>query len=86
MAEASEPETEYIKLTVVSQDSNQIHYRVNMTTAMSKLKKSYSERVGVPIAALLFLFDGKRINDDETPWSLEMEQYAVIEVMMIHEE
>ena len=47
---------------------------------MGKLKKSYSERVGKPTASLRFLFDGKRINDDETPKSLEMEQVDVIEV------
>ena len=47
---------------------------------MGKLKKSYSERVGAPIASLRFLFDGKRINDEETPKSLEMEQDDVIEV------
>lgn len=38
-----------------------------MTTQMGKLKKSYSERVGVPVASLRFLFDGRRINDEETP-------------------
>jgi len=77
---ADEAETEYIKLKVVGQDSNEIHFRVKMTTQMGKLKKSYSERVGAPIASLRFLFDGKRINDDETPKSLEMEQDDVIEV------
>merc|ERR1711994_1098883 len=77
---ADEAETEYIKLKVVGQDSNEIHFRVKMTTQMGKPKKSYSERVGAPIASLRFLFDGKRINDDETPKSLEMEQDDVIEV------
>ncbi len=51
-----------------------------MTTQMGKLKKSYSERVGVPVSSLRFLFDGRRINDDETPKQLEMEQDDVIEV------
>ena len=60
-------ETEYIKLKVVGQDSNEIHFRVKQTTQMGKLKKSYSERVGVPVTSLRFLFDGRRINDDETP-------------------
>ena len=78
MAETAE--TEYIKLKVVGQDSNEIHFRVKMSTQLGKLKKSYSERVGAPIASLRFLFDGKRINDDETPKSLEMEQDDVIEV------
>merc|ERR1712112_640831 len=73
-------ETEYIKLKVVGQDSNEIHFRVKQTTLMGKLKKSYSERVGVPMASLRFLFDGRRINDDETPKALEMEQDDVIEV------
>merc|ERR1711935_194407 len=78
-AEAS-GETEYIKLKVVGQDSNEIHFRVKMTTQMGKLKKSYSERVGVPVSSLRFLLDGRRINDDETPKQLEMEQDDVIEV------
>ena len=30
---------DYIKLKVVGQDSNEIHFRVKMTTAMGKLKK-----------------------------------------------
>nr|ACO10968.1 Small ubiquitin-related modifier 1-A precursor [Caligus rogercresseyi] len=51
-----------------------------MSTQMGKLKKSYSERVGVPLSSLRFLFDGRRINDDETPKALEMEQDDVIEV------
>merc|ERR1712109_12846 len=78
-AEAS-GETEYIKLKVVGQDSNEIHFRGKQTTQMGKLKKSYAERVGVPITSLRFLFDGRRINDDETPKALEMEQDDVIEV------
>merc|ERR1711979_101265 len=73
-------ETEYIKLKVVGQDANEIHFRVKMSTQMGKLKKSYSERVGVPVSSLRFLFDGRRINDDETPKQLEMEQDDVIEV------
>merc|ERR1739844_683630 len=73
-------DSEYIKLKVVGQDSNEIHFRVKQTTQMGKLKKSYSERVGVPVSSLRFLFDGKRINDDETPKALGMEQEDVIEV------
>ena len=71
---------EYIKLKVVDQYSNEIHFRVNMLTSIGKLKKSYAERVGVPVSSLRILFDGRRINDDETPKALEMEQDDVIEV------
>ena len=71
-------DTEYTKLKVVGQNSNEIHFRVKQTTQIGKLKKSYSERVGVPILSLRFLFDGWRINDDETLKALEMEQDDVI--------
>jgi hypothetical protein len=40
--------------------------------------------VGVPVTSLRFLFDGRRINDDETPKALEMEQDDVIEVFDSH--
>jgi small ubiquitin-related modifier len=80
MSGDNKDETEYIKLKVVGQDSNEIHFRVKMSTNMGKLKKSYAERVGVPVSSLRFLFDGRRINDDETPKALEMEQDDVIEV------
>ncbi|KAL1476675.1 hypothetical protein MTO96_018241 [Rhipicephalus appendiculatus] len=71
---------EYIKLKVVGQDGNEIHFKVKMTTQMGKLKKSYSERVAMSVSSLRFLFDGKRINDDETPKQLEMVNDDVIEV------
>lgn len=110
---------EYIKLKVVGQDANEIHFRVKMTTSMAKLKKSYSDRVvstvrcvpaqagrhclsaytrrktnhrlfdlfslsfpfqGVPVTSLRFLFDGRRIDDADTPKQLEMENEDTIEV------
>ena len=51
-------DTEYIKLKVVGQDSNEIHFRVKQTTQMGKLKKSYSERVGVPVTSLRYYQEG----------------------------
>ena len=59
--------TDCIKLKVVGQDSNEIHFLVKMSTNMGKLKKSYAEKVGVPVSSLKFLFDGRRINDDDSP-------------------
>jgi small ubiquitin-related modifier len=71
---------EHIKLKVLGQDGNEIHFKVKKTTAMGKLKKSYAERVGVPVTNLRFLFDGRRIHDDESPKALEMKEEDVIEV------
>ena len=44
-AAGDDANSEYIKLKVVGQDANEIHFRVKMTTSMAKLKRSYSERV-----------------------------------------
>ncbi len=65
---------------MVGQDNSEVHFKVKFTTNMGKLKKSYSERQGVPVQSLRFLFDGRRINDDETPKQLEMENDDTIEV------
>ena len=67
-------ETEYIKLKVVGQDSNEIHFRVKQTTQMGKLKKSYSERVSstvttskslqvTPVANYLAVFFSQVLKD-----------------------
>ena len=71
---------EYIKLKVVGQENSEVHFKVKSSTNMGKLKKSYSERQGVAVNSLRFLFDGRRINDEETPKQLEMEDGDVIEV------
>uniref|UniRef100_A0A915M7E0 Small ubiquitin-related modifier n=1 Tax=Meloidogyne javanica TaxID=6303 RepID=A0A915M7E0_MELJA len=68
--ETTQPSAEYIKIKVVGQ----------FGTSMGKLKKAYAERTGVAVNALRFLFDGRRVNDDDTPKSLEMEEDDVIEV------
>jgi len=72
--------TVYIWLKVMGQDYDEIPFLVKQTSQMGKLKKSYSEKVGVPITSLRFLFNGRRINDDETPNALEMEEDDVIQV------
>ena len=59
---------------------NLTYFKVKYTTNMGKLKKSYSERQGVPVSTLRFLFDGNRINDEDTPKSLDMEDGDTIEV------
>ncbi|KAI0978272.1 hypothetical protein GJ496_005546 [Pomphorhynchus laevis] len=77
---ASDSNTEYIKLKVVNQDGNEVHFKVKATTSMAKLTKSYAERMGVQLQSLRFMFDGNRINEKDTPKELEMEDGDVIEV------
>ena len=77
---------QFVQLRVVGaghcgQDLTEINFRLKQTTKMNKLKNHYSERVGVPVTSLVFLFDGCRINDDDTPKTLEMDEFDVIEVL-----
>ena len=71
---------DYIKLKVINQENAEVNFKVKLTTPMSKLKKSYGDRQGVSIDSFRFLFDGKRLADDDTPQSLEMEDGDVIDV------
>ena len=76
-------EIECITIRVAMQGYNwreQTRYRIKVTAAMAKLKKSYSERLGVPNNSIRLLFDGNRIHDDDTPISLEMVHDDLIEV------
>ena len=52
VAEEGDKTLDYIKLKVVGQDSNEIHFRVKFSTNMGKLKKSYAERTGVAVSSL----------------------------------
>jgi small ubiquitin-related modifier len=73
-------ENPFIKIKVLNQEGNEIHYRLKMFSNLEKLKKSYSEQIGVPCSSLRFVFDGKRLSDTDTPNSLEMEDGDLIEV------
>ena len=50
---------------------------------MGKLKRSYSDRLGVAMLSLRFLYDGKRIPDDATPGMLEMERLKLLEALIV---
>ena len=52
---ANEAETGGIKLNVVGQDFNEIHFKVKMSTQLGNLKKCYSKRLVAPIASLRLL-------------------------------
>lgn len=74
------PESEHINLKVMGQDNTEVHFKIKKTTQLRKLKQAYCDRQGVPLNSLRFLFDGQRINDDQTPKDLDMEDDDVIEV------
>ena len=57
-----------------------IGFRVVKNTEMGKIKKMYSERYMIPVTSIDFFFDGRKIQDDDTPKGLELEEGDAIEV------
>ena len=53
----------FIKLDVRSEDGGKIYFKVKQNVSLSKLRMSYSERVGLPVSSLRFFVNGSRIND-----------------------
>ena len=49
---------------------------------MSKIFDAYAGRRGIDVVALRFMFDGKKINKDNTPKMLEMEDDDQIDVFL----
>ena len=68
------------------QDLRNFHLHLKQTSMMKKMKKSFSERSGVPVTSLRFVYDRKEINDGETPKTLEMEPFDTIEVFRVEPE
>ncbi len=73
-------ERRFITLKVVGQDGTEMHFRVNVEKPLGKLKTFYTSRLGVPAGSFRFLFDGHRINDNETPTQLDMQHNDLVEV------
>jgi len=69
---------EKIKI-IVAGDFGEHHYKVTLHTPMKILKSYYSDRI-YPYNILRFLFDGRRVHDDDTAYILEMEDGDRIEV------
>ena len=69
-----------IKFTVPFIRKLRESFIINVNTPMRDLMKSYSERVGIPVTDLRFMFLGFRVNDDETPKILKMMDGDVIQV------
>ncbi len=67
MAEEEKKPGETINLKVMTQDGNEIFFKCKLTTPLNKLMKAFCERQGVSMNTVRFLFDGNRINQEQTP-------------------
>lgn len=65
-----------------TQTGEETYFKVKKTTRMEKVFNTYATRKGVQVSALRFLLDGQRVNSDDTPTSLELEDQDQIDCML----
>lgn len=75
-------EPEQLNIKVKDADGNEVFFKVKKHTKLSKLQRAYAERMGKPATSIRFLFDGTRINDDDTADTMGMEDGDEIDAMV----
>ncbi|EIM84749.1 small ubiquitin-like modifier [Stereum hirsutum FP-91666 SS1] len=71
-----------INVKVISATGEEVFFKIKRNTKLSKLQGAYAAKVGKDVTSIRFLYDGTRINDDDTPTSLDMEDNDTIDVMV----
>jgi len=71
-----------INIKVMSSTGEEVFFKIKRSTKLSKLQGAYANKVGKDVGSIRFLYDGSRINDDDTPTSLDMEDNDTIDVMV----
>ncbi|KAL6763040.1 ubiquitin-like protein [Haematococcus lacustris] len=74
---APEPKREaadIISLIVRDQQGSEVMFKVKPHTKLQKVKAAYCTKKNLKANTVRFLFDGARIEDDNTPTSLHMEE------------
>ncbi|KAL5490616.1 SMT3 [Sanghuangporus weigelae] len=71
-----------INIKVLSAQGEEVFFKIKRSTKLSKLQTAYAHKIGKEVNTIRFLYDGERINEDDTPNSLEMEDNDTIDVMV----
>lgn len=71
-----------INLKVVTQDGNEVCFKMTITTQLAKLMHAFCNRQGVKMGSVRFLYAGYRIFDVQTPNDLAMQDGDVIDVVV----
>ncbi|KAL8660339.1 MAG: hypothetical protein Q9202_006648 [Teloschistes flavicans] len=60
------PKTEHLNIKVTD-NNNEVFFKIKRTTALSKLMNAFCERQGKNLSTVRFLFDGARVNPTDSP-------------------
>ncbi|KAG5180824.1 ubiquitin-related domain-containing protein [Tribonema minus] len=81
-AEDKKPAGETITIRVRDQTGEETFFKVKKTTRMEKVFSTYAQRKGVQASALRFLLDGDRVDPNQTPGELDLEDQDMIDCML----
>ncbi|CAN6647282.1 ubiquitin-like protein Smt3p [Trichomonascus vanleenenianus] len=76
----AEGSTEHISIKVT--DSNtEVYFKIKKTTQLKKVMDTFCKRTGKDPSALRFLYEGERVQPDDTPSSLDLSDGDTIEAL-----
>ncbi|KAI4214497.1 MAG: hypothetical protein LQ351_002914 [Letrouitia transgressa] len=78
-AAEEQPKSEHLNIKVTD-NNNEVFFKIKRTTALQKLMNAFCERQGKDFKTVRFLFDGARVNPTDSPDSLEMADGDTLEV------
>ena len=81
----TEENSDKITIGIKDQDGDLIHFKINKSTKMKKVFTAYTQRKGVELSQVRFLYDGTRITFEQSPNDLDMEDQDVIDYVL-HQE
>mmetsp|Transcript_6457 Transcript_6457/g.19104 ORF Transcript_6457/g.19104 Transcript_6457/m.19104 type:complete len:95 (-) Transcript_6457:152-436(-) len=80
--ESAPPSTsEHINIRV-KQDDNEITFKIKKTTPLKKLMNAYCNRQNLELSQIVFLYEGERIQAEQTPEQLNMSDDDEIDAMI----
>ncbi len=57
-------------------------FKIKQTTPLRKLMEAYCQQQGLELSSVRFLYDGNRLQGDQKPDDLEMEDEDVIDALL----
>ena len=82
-----QPKSEHLNIKVTD-NNNEVFFKIKRTTALSKLMNAFCERQGKAPSSVRFLFDGARVNPTDSPDSVSTlpprRTYPILQRLHLH--
>ncbi|SPO04214.1 related to ubiquitin-like protein modifier [Cephalotrichum gorgonifer] len=64
----------------VTDNNNEVFFKIKRNTRLEKLMRAFCDRQGKKMESVRFLFEGARVQTEDTPDTLEMQDGDTLEV------